>query len=569
MQIVDYISNIKTEKRMIRKGYIRYFLPTMGGLIFTQIAPIVDSLCISRALGDVAVSAMSPVYPIIAIYDMFAAMIGIGGGICMSKAGGAGNRERAGRAFTLSVISLAIVSAVLTVLFYIFMDPVLRLLSATPDNIAYAKEYLTVFLSGSFALVFQLAFTYILTNDNNPNLSMAGGIVSAIVNIVIDYVGLFVLHKGIGAAAFGTVFGMFVGCMVFLLHLRKKDRMCHFVWHSNKESTIHFTEIVKPGLPQALSYILVIIQSSQANYILESSLGVSGLGNVAIIYNVQIIAATIILSVTGAAFPMFASYYGEGNKDGIRIIKRISLRFGILIFLPVMGILLVCPKLVTLLFSTKDPVMLATLPSAIRITAVAKSIMLINMVFCAHLQSVDKEETALIANVLQGIMQIVAAFFLTMVIPDNAAWYGMLLSYVITYLYLVVFCGELKGIMSDEPESICFIRGGKVDEGAIGKWYEEARAFLSDGEADRVHEKMLVPFCGHLSRDAGIDGTFFILEKENGDRSAILRYDKNKDKMVEELEGLATGEEDNMYNECICSRLNAVNRMMINFKAKE
>ena len=94
MQIVDYISNIKTEKRMIRKGYIRYFLPTMGGLIFTQIAPIVDSLCISRALGDVAVSAMSPVYPIIAIYDMFAAMIGIGGGICMSKAGGAGNRTR-------------------------------------------------------------------------------------------------------------------------------------------------------------------------------------------------------------------------------------------------------------------------------------------------------------------------------------------------------------------------------------------------------------------------------------------------------------------------------------------
>lgn len=564
---MTFTSEIKTEEKMIAKGYFKYFLPTMGGLLFSQLAPIVDSLCISHALGDVALSAMSPVYPIISIYDMFAAMIGIGGGICMAKAAGAGNRERAGRTFTISVISLVIISIVLTALFYIFMDPVLRILSATPESTPYAKEYLSVFLAGSFTLIFQIAFTYILTDDNNPNLSMAGGIVSAIVNIIIDYVGLIVWHKGIGVAAFGTVFGMLVGCMVFLLHLRRKDRMCHFIWKYNKTAGVRLAEIIKPGLPQAVSYILVIIQSFQANNILESALGTSGLGNVAIIYNVQIMAATIILAVTGASVPMFATYHGEGNTDGIRIIKRISLKFGILVFLPFMIILVVSPQLITRIFMTEDPVMTATLPSAIRITATGKIFMLINMIFCAHLQSVDREMDAFTANVLQGVIQVVAAFLLAVVMPENAPWLSMLLSYVIAYLYLVFCCRELKGIMSDEMEGICFIRGGRADEASISGWYEEARIFLTEEEAGMVREKMIKPFVGCLSGDAEADGTLFILKRDNGDKSVILRYDPKREIMDDSSAGIVSGEEEDIYNECICSRLNAVSRMMISFKS--
>ena len=42
---MTFTSEIKTEEKMIAKGYFKYFLPTMGGLLFSQFAPIVDSLC--------------------------------------------------------------------------------------------------------------------------------------------------------------------------------------------------------------------------------------------------------------------------------------------------------------------------------------------------------------------------------------------------------------------------------------------------------------------------------------------------------------------------------------------
>ncbi len=560
------LSDIRTEEKMISKGYIKYFLPTLSGLLFSQLAPIVDSLCIAYALGDVALSGMSTVYPIISTFDMFAAMIGIGGGIVMAKAAGSGSREKAGRAFTISVISLAVVSIVLTALFFIFMDPVLVLLSITPDNLPYVKEYLTVFLSGAFALVFQLAFTYILTDDNNPNLAMIGGIVSAVVNVIVDYVGLIILRAGIWAAAFGTVFGMFIGCLVYLFHLRKKDRMCHFVWHSDRRSRVGLLEIIKPGVPQAISYVLVIIQGIQANYILESALGTSGLGNITVVYNVQIMAATIILAVTGAAVPMFATYHGEGNKDGIRIIKRMTLKFGILVFLPFLIPLLVSPQIITFLFSTEDPVMLATLPSAIRITAVSKVFMLINMLFCAHLQSTDKEMRAVIANVIQGVVQFAATFFLSLFTPEESPWSGMLIGYVTAGLYLVFCCRELKGVLSNKPENIRFIRGGKADETAVRGWYEGAKAFLTDTEAERVSETMIEPFIGNLPDDMSFNGTLMVLRKYNGDSSVILRYDSKTNFMDKPTENTS---EEGIYNECIYSNLNAVRRIMISFEAHQ
>ena len=82
-----------------------------------------------------------------------------------------------------------------------------------------------------------------------------------------------------------------------------------------------------------------------------------------------------------------------------------------------------------------------------------------------------------------------------------------------------------------------------------------------------VREKMIKPFVGCLSGDAEADGTLFILKRDNGDKSVILRYDPKREIMDDSSAGIVSGEEEDIYNECICSRLNAVSRMMISFKS--
>ena len=279
---MDTALGLKSEERMIRKGYIRYLIPTTVALCFSQIAPLVDSLCISEVMGEEALSAMSTVSPIYYIFNIIGSFAGIGGGIAVAKAMGSGDKYAGGRAFTKALLWTTVSTLILSVLILIFIDPLLKLLCATEGNFMYAKEYLRVLVAGMVFYVINYSMTYILTDDNDANLSMAVGIVSGIVNMIVDVVGMFVLHQGIWVTAFGTVFGMFVGCLVCLVHMRKKDRICRFTPKKAGVPDIKLTEIMSPGMPEASEYLLFALQMLQSNYILSSSIGTSGLGNAAV-----------------------------------------------------------------------------------------------------------------------------------------------------------------------------------------------------------------------------------------------------------------------------------------------
>jgi len=181
----------------------------MLGMIFAQIAPVVDGICVSAhpAMGEEALSAIGIVGPLDYVFNIICALGGIGCGVIISRCSGTGEKAKAFRVFTRTLVMLVIASLILTAGCIIFADPLLRLLSATPENFAFAKEYLLVTMAGSIFVVMNFAGDYILANDNNEKLAMAGDIAGAVVNMVIDFVGVYVFHFGIWVVALGTVLG--------------------------------------------------------------------------------------------------------------------------------------------------------------------------------------------------------------------------------------------------------------------------------------------------------------------------------------------------------------------------
>jgi Na+-driven multidrug efflux pump len=151
---------------------------------------------------------------------------------------------------------------------------------------------------------------------------MAGGIVTGVVNMVIDFGGMYVLHYGIWVAAFGTVAGEIAGCLVFMLHRRKKDRICRFTVRSPGAEDIPLKEIVAAGMPEAAENLLYAIQILQSNFILRSNLGTEGVADAAVIENLILVITIVMGGICESLLPMFSSYYGEGNKDINRHIKR-------------------------------------------------------------------------------------------------------------------------------------------------------------------------------------------------------------------------------------------------------
>ena len=562
--------NYKAESNMIKKGYIRYMIPTVVGLAFGQFAPLVDSLCISKILEEDALSAMSTVNPVYYLFNIVAVLGGIGGGIGIAKSMGTGNKYQGGRIFTKVMIFLTVATAVLSVLCLIFIDPLLKILCATERNYGYARDYLAVLLMGMVFYVLNNALIYILMDDNDANLAMAGGVVTGAVNMVIDYVGMYILHHGIWVAAFGTVFGEFAGCLVFLLHRRKKDRICRITPHRPGTNDIRLKEIILAGAPEAAENLLYAVQILQSNFILRTKLGTEGIADAAVIENLLLVLTIVMAGICDSLLPMFSSYYGEGNKDINRMIKRAAFIWGEVLVGTLVVSLIIYPQWFISLLSIKDPVMLDTLPLAIRIISISQMAAMINYVMITYMQSTEDENRATVSFFIQGFVQMGMTFMLSYIVGANAAWYGTLISQLCVLCYFIFYCKQFKNLFSHENDVISMITGGKSDRSLIQSLKKESEKYLAGDEVKELWSKMLEPFSKALGTDKNYPCSFMILNREDGHKAAILRYDSRSDILGENADAGTVSEnsenEEIIFGECIRSEFNYMRRMMLVFK---
>jgi len=567
MSTLDFAS----ESRLVRRSSYRYVFPPMLGMIFSQIAPVVDSICVSAhpAMGEEALSAIGIVGPLDYVFNIICALGGIGCGVIISRCSGSGEKAKAARVFTRTMIMLAVASLILTVACIVFVDPLLHLLSATPENFAFAKEYLLITMAGSIFVVINFAGDYILANDNNENLAMAGDIAGAIVNIVIDFVGVYVFHWGIWIVALGTVMGSVVCFFIYLLHFRKKDRLCRFVRPERREGDPSLFEILKPGTAEAIMYFLFAVQLIVQNFVLREDGGTSGLGNSAVMENLALIFTIIIAGCTDAIYPMASAYHGEQNKSDMLMAKRSLTKSGFLMLGVPVALLCVFPHLAMLPYKIDDPVMLRTLPFAIRLISINQLLIFIDTMLIDYLSATEQEKKANMAFVIQFVVQIPLILLLNRWSDMNSPWYAALIAQAAVLIYLCFFCGDLpKGLYRFHRENLLLLKGGRLTPSLVNDFESSAEQILSDKQLETLRQQMIRPLLGILSDEVHPFGCFAVLKRNDDRLSAILHYESKKDLLENLPEGPEDDEDEESQEEvppdtCIRSEFLGMRRLMI------
>jgi len=518
------------ENLFIRKSSIRYVFPPMVGMIFAQIAPIVDSICVANSMGEEALSAIGTVGPINYLFNIIASLGGIGCGVVISRCSGSGEKALAARVFTRALFFMVITTLFLSIAGIIFLDAVLKGLCATPENYSYAREYLLVCMAGAIFPVLNFAGDYILANDNNQTLAMTGDIVGAIVNMVIDFVGVFVFHYGIWVVAFGTIFGSFCCCLTYFLHTKKPDRLCRIVPLKRVDGDPSEWEILKPGSAEALMYVMYTVQLLIQNFVLRETAGTMGIGNSTVVENLQLIIAIIVAGTTDAIYPMAAAYCGEQNQSGVLMVKRMLTKLGFLMLLPAVFILCIFPQLVIMPYSINEPLMLKTLPFAIRLISVGSLIIFINTLLIDYLSAIEEEKRANIALFIQSVIQISFTLLLYKYVGMDAPWYAIISGGIASLVYLCFFCGNLpEGLFKFHQKNLLVMTGGYLTQAVIDKWKSIADGVLTDKQLDMVEEKLFSPLIASIPAGVSLNSVFTILKRKDGMLAVILRYESKED----------------------------------------
>lgn len=559
-----------SENRLVRHSSYRYIFPPMIGMVFAQIAPVVDGICASGGMGEEALSAIGITGPISYVFNIVCALFGIGCGVAVSHCSGKGEKTRGARVFTRTLIILSAVSILLAVAGIIFIDPLLKLLCATPENYSYAREYLTVLLGGSIFMSLNFAGDYILASDNNENLAVAGDITGAVVNMIIDYVGVFLFHRGIWVLGFGTVFGSFCCCLVYLLHFLKKDRLCRIVKPEIREGDPTLFEIVKPGTAEAIMYLFFALQLIAQNFVLRGDGGTGGLANSAIMENLALVFTIIIAGCTDAIYPMASAFHGEQNKSGMLMVKRTLTKTGyMLMALPVL-LLCIFPEISITPYRITDPVMLESLPFSIRIVSITQLFIFFATLLIDYLSATEQEGKANLAFVIQFAIQIPLTLILDKWSAMNSPWYASLIAQIGVLIFLCFFCDNLpRGIISFYRENLLVLKGGKLTPALVADFEKEAKKSAGREQFEKIRNKMTEPLLTVLSDSITPFGCFGILKRSDDRLAAVLHYEAKKD-LLEDLPELPESEEDEEdeyeevpFDTCIRSEFLGMRRMMI------
>jgi len=431
----------------ITKLLIEFSVPATVGMLVNALYNIVDRIYIGNSpdLGPQGIAGITISFPLTLVMMALAMLFGVGGAAMFSIRLGEKRPEEAGKYLGNAVTMLIITSSMFMVINLLFLQPLLRLLGASPDLLPYAEEYMGIVLWGSVFQGLSMGLNNFIRADGSPKIAMISMFLGAGFNIVFDPIFIYVFRWGMKGAALATVGGQLL-TMIWTVSYFSGKRCSHKLILKNMKPEFHLIKkMAATGTPSFLrqlgnSLLNVILNRSLIIY--GGDIAVSGIG---VINSIQTFILMPVFGITQGAQPIIGYNFGAGK------IKRVKegLKWAILF---ATGIVVI-GWLITIGFSgalvgmfSRDTELAAFGGRAIRIWFLCLPLIGFQIVSASYFQAVGKARAA---TFLSSTRQLIILIPAVIILPKLFGLYGILyaapiadfLSSVITGIWLWV---ELK-----------------------------------------------------------------------------------------------------------------------------
>lgn len=207
-------------------------------------------------------------------------MFGMGGAIVASINLARGKERVANINATQATLVSFIGMTLVSILVMAFPTSVARILGAPEDIIGLAREYLIAY--AAFAM-FQTALCVLtfFTRIDGPKIAMWCMTISTVINIVLDYLFIFVYKWGLTGAAVATGIGEIVGCILMVAYLLRNSPRVRLGKLKFSRKSIQLTlrnsgYIIRLGFSAFLGEVAIGVMMLTGNYVFVSYLGTDG-----------------------------------------------------------------------------------------------------------------------------------------------------------------------------------------------------------------------------------------------------------------------------------------------------
>ncbi len=307
----------------LRQLFIRCAAPAVITSVFGVLYSVVDGIFVGRFLGEDALAAINLIMPVIMIVEAVSNMIATGASVNISILLGKQKREEASRVFSFSVKFIVAFSCVIGILGFFFAGPFIRLIApgANAEAIRLGTEYLKVFAVFAPLIPVYFATDNYLRVCGKQKCSMIIGILTQMINVILDFVLIAAFHQGVKAAAVSSSISIVFGSLVTLVLFRGKRMDVYYTKGSIELK--RFFHIIANGSSEFFSSIAASIMSVIMNLFLLKYGGTIAVAAFSIVMYVDQVVGMISFGITDSLQPAISYCYGAGERDRMNAVFKL------------------------------------------------------------------------------------------------------------------------------------------------------------------------------------------------------------------------------------------------------
>lgn len=307
----------------ISEAVTKMALPCVISSLILIIYNMADTFFVGQTQNAFQVAAVSLTNPIFVLFIAAANLLGIGGSAMISILLGQNKKEKVKSVSSFCCYASIIIGILSCLLILIFMNPLLKLLGSSPDTYQFSKDYLFYIALGGPFILFSNAFGHIVRGEGASNISMIGGLIGTIVNIILDPIFILTLNMGTAGAAIATVIGNIAGCLYYLWYFNKGESSLSlnpYYLAGEKKIMLQTTNI---GIPSDINSALMSVSTILFNNVVVSY-GDTPLAAMGIVTKIYLLIVFIHMGISNGVQPLLGYNYGCGNHKRFFSILKFS-----------------------------------------------------------------------------------------------------------------------------------------------------------------------------------------------------------------------------------------------------
>ncbi len=311
-------------KPVTLKNILKFAVPTIAMSVFMSFYTMVDGLFVSNLIGTNALSAINLTAPVIQLVTAVSTMLATGGSAVIMKKMGEQKPKEAREDFTFLILVNVVVGLLMCILGYFAMDSVFGGMGLSAEVAGYCTAYLSRYLLFTIPILLMNNFTLYMIASEKAALSLICSVAGGVLNMVLDYVFIAILHLGIEGAAIATGLGYSVTAIAGLFVFSRRKNLLYFTKPAFRVKVL--AGAAANGCSEMATALVTGIVTMMFNWTMLHYVGENGVAAVTIIMYVLMFASSLYTGYSYGVAPMISYYDGEKNFGKLKKLVVLSLK---------------------------------------------------------------------------------------------------------------------------------------------------------------------------------------------------------------------------------------------------